>query len=67
MMDFKPTVMNLGSGDWWIYGEDDLYFYHFYGWIPQYYSIKKVDTNKCQDFESNNFDSWCIEYVEKHE
>lgn len=27
MIRFRPTVMNGGSGEWWLYGEDARYFY----------------------------------------
>jgi hypothetical protein len=28
---FNPTVLNPGSGEWWIYGEDQRFFYYFSG------------------------------------
>lgn len=28
---FKVTSMNEGSGDWWVYGEDANFYYHFIG------------------------------------
>ena len=24
---FKPTIWNDGSGEWWLYGEDNKYYY----------------------------------------
>ncbi|HAK61594.1 MAG TPA: hypothetical protein DCO77_14665 [Nitrospiraceae bacterium] len=28
IFSFKPTVMNSGSGEWWLYGEDSTHYYY---------------------------------------
>lgn len=57
---FKPTVMNAGSGDWWIYGEDKKFYYYFTGdeAIP-YSSYLKEDAKKCSGFKSDDYSTWC--------
>jgi hypothetical protein len=58
---FEPTVMNPGSGDWWIYGEDRSNFYHFTGENPSsYVSYSRKLAAQCTGFEPTNHDTWCV-------
>ena len=57
---FTPTVMNSGSGDWWIYGEDDENYYYFTGSDDHpYIAASKVDARGCAGFDSADVQTWC--------
>ncbi|MEP3891381.1 MAG: hypothetical protein ABJN69_13055 [Hellea sp.] len=43
MFTFKATKMNPGSGDWWLYGEDNLNLYALAEDKPGYYVLNKAD------------------------
>jgi len=50
---FTPTVMNNGSGDWWIYGEDDENYYYFTGSAEKpYVAMPKVNALDCTGFNT---------------
>lgn len=58
---FEPSVMNPGSGDWWIYGEDRNNFYHFTGENPSsYVSYSKKLAGQCAGFQPADYDTWCL-------
>ena len=40
---FRETVGNPGSGEWWLYGEDDANFYALVRETPHYLVIPKSD------------------------
>lgn len=54
VFQFSPTQMNQGSGEWWIYGEDNQYFYYQDGSI-----FKKDQTLNCKGFDPINIETWC--------
>ncbi len=57
---FSPTVMNSGSGDWWIYGEDEQNFYYFTGSAERPYVVmSKSAARDCVGFDSTDHLSWC--------
>jgi len=57
---FRPTVMNEGSGEWWLYGEDRYYFYHFVGSSDvSYLKISKAQALRCKGFYSQDHTTWC--------
>lgn len=61
LFSFAPTVMNPGSGDWWLYGEDRDYFYHFTGEMP--YPVERYSREQaveCPGFETANYATWCV-------
>lgn len=63
---FEPTEMNTGSGDWWIYGKDPMYFYFFEGAKDvAYQAFKRSDVTKCPDFDPHNHETWCENLVLK--
>ena len=54
MFIFKVTKMNEGSGEWWLYGEDNRYYYGLNvepDYVPEYFKLKKGN-------EPENFDKW---------
>jgi hypothetical protein len=53
---FRPTVMNPGSGDWWIYGEDSHYYYYFEDGIK----VSKQTADMCQGFSRSDVTTWCL-------
>lgn len=57
---FEPTVMNPGSGGWWLYGEDAEHYYHFRGTgTPPYRSISRAAASTCQGFDPRRVETWC--------
>jgi len=57
---FRPTVMNEGSGEWWLYGEDAHYFYHFIGSPTiSYMKISRSQAVACKGFDSQDYKTWC--------
>jgi hypothetical protein len=53
---FHPTLMNTGSGDWWIYAEDHRAYYYF-----ENRSISKPATQHCPGFLKHDYSTWCLE------
>ena len=61
IFSFRPTVMNPGSGDWWIYGEDNINFYYFTGEGPSRYALyPKELAPQCAGFRPTDYDTWCL-------
>jgi hypothetical protein len=57
---FRATLMNQGSGEWWVYGEDGNFFYYFTGeGETPYLKIAKVESSKCSAFAPLNIATWC--------
>lgn len=60
MWRFTPTQMNKGSGDWWVYGQDDRNYYYFTGQgEPPYLVMPKAEATACAGFESTDHRTWC--------
>ncbi|MBI2271383.1 MAG: hypothetical protein HYU69_13650 [Bacteroidetes bacterium] len=61
IVNFKVTMMNNGSGEWWLYGEDNNYYYttmvNDNG--KGYCAIPKSDTFQCIGFDKFNYKAWC--------
>jgi hypothetical protein len=55
LFTFRPTEWNGGSGDWWIYGEDNRAYYYFEDGIY----ISKQTAKSCQGFLKNDHTTWC--------
>lgn len=55
-ISFKVTFMNPGSGDWWIYGEDRVNYYYYYG-LGNYAVIPRENT--CLSFKKLDYRTWC--------
>lgn len=61
---FHPTVMNSGSGDWWLYGEDSRHFYHFIGSEEvEYVVFPRQSAAGCEGFDPHHIDSWCADQL----
>jgi len=61
LFSFKPAVMNSGSGDWWIYGEDTRFYYYFSGDQPvPYLKCSKGEAENCPGFRHDDVSSWCL-------
>ncbi|NRF70393.1 hypothetical protein HLB44_25640 [Aquincola sp. S2] len=57
---FRVTQMNEGSGGWWLYGEDDRYYYRFIGRDEApYEKITRREALRCQGFDARRYESWC--------
>jgi hypothetical protein len=56
---FKVTKMNDGSGDWWLYGEDNKYYYGLNideGYDPKYYKLDKG--KETINFDKHDYNTW---------
>ncbi len=58
ILTFEPYAINDGSSNYWLYGKDRTYYYHFtyeddvpYVYIPQ--------DNRCPGFDRQNARTWC--------
>jgi hypothetical protein len=52
---FRMTEANPGSGDWWIYGEDNRYYYYF----EHGRKISKQAAKSCRNFVKTDLQTWC--------
>ena len=66
IFQFEVNQMNEGSGDWWIYGQDNKNYYFFYGLesLP-YITFSKNDARACSDFDKLNINTWCGKFAEQ--
>ncbi|WP_234026137.1 hypothetical protein [Stenotrophomonas maltophilia] len=55
---FEPYAINQGSSNYWLYGKDRTYYYHFtyeddvpYVYVPQ--------DNRCPGFDRQDARTWC--------
>ncbi|WP_444928893.1 hypothetical protein ACJJIF_13615 [Microbulbifer sp. SSSA002] len=55
---FHVTKMNNGSGEWWLYGYDKNFYYHYTGENDNPY-IKTDRSISCAGFNPNDVDTWC--------
>lgn len=60
---FKVTQMNEGSGEWWLYGEDDV---NYYSMMEEsngkpYTFISKANAEGCVGFDKLNYVTWKCE------
>jgi hypothetical protein len=59
-LSFTPTVMNPGSGEWWLYGEDRHNYYHFLGSADgAYRKISRDGARACKGFDPHDHTTWC--------
>jgi hypothetical protein len=50
----------LGSGEWWVYGEDSKNYYHYTGGSPRsYIALSKAQSTNCPAFDRHNIATWC--------
>ena len=55
VFSFRTTVMNPGSGEWWLYGEDSTYYYYLDGTTK----ISKKNIENCPGFKTDDHTTWC--------
>ena len=62
---FRILEMNKGSGEWWIYGEDEdnYYFQGDHGYQSGYIVFQKSKVSLCEGFDKLNYGTWCKAYV----
>ncbi|MEN7550493.1 hypothetical protein AAG747_21415 [Rapidithrix thailandica] len=58
---FKVTRMNEGSGEWWLYGEDENYYYTMERTKAEnpYAIISKSKARTCAHFNKLDYTTWC--------
>jgi hypothetical protein len=59
---FRATLDNPGSGEWWIYGEDNKNCY--YAAVEPYAVISK--NNHCPGFNKLDYRTWCTVAIREH-
>jgi len=60
---FSVNFENVGNGEYWLYGEDQNYYY--YSGVAPYVKIKKY--NNCVNFNEVDYRTWCGVYIQKHD
>ena len=56
---FRPTQLNPGEGDWWIYGEDGRAFYYNTGrGRGRYRLITRSEASGIDGFDPQDVSSW---------
>ena len=60
LFTFEATKMNDGSGEWWLYGEDDNYYYSMEkaGVEKPYIIISKIRTEQIPNFNKHDYKTW---------
>ncbi|XFC38513.1 hypothetical protein ACEF39_001511 [Stenotrophomonas indicatrix] len=58
ILSFEPYVINDGSSNYWLYGQDQTYYYHFtyQADAPYLYIPRK---NACAGFDRADVRTWC--------
>jgi len=56
---FRANEMNDGPGDYWIYGEDDRYYYFVADGGDRYRMYPKERAKTCPRFSATAVDTWC--------
>lgn len=62
---FEVNQMNNGSGDWWIYGQDNKNYYYYIGHdsLP-YITFSNGAAQICSGFDKLNVNTWCGKITE---
>lgn len=55
---FEPYVINQGSSNYWLYGKDRHYYYHFTYRDAAPYVYIRAD-NPCRGFDREDVRTWC--------
>ncbi|SET20193.1 hypothetical protein [Thorsellia anophelis] len=63
---FEPTVIDEGSGGYWIYGEDNANYYYFLNDAENTYMFIKKNNN-CINFDKQNFNTWCKQNYDREQ
>ncbi|MBI3215422.1 MAG: hypothetical protein HYZ38_16465 [Mycobacterium sp.] len=57
--EFEPTVVNDGSANYWIYGQDHANFYYFTDAQGGHVTMSRSAAARCPGFVPDNHDTWC--------
>ena len=65
IFQFNVNQMNEGSGDWWIYGQDNKNYYYYIGHdsLP-YITFSNGAAQICSGFDKLNVNTWCGKITE---
>ena len=65
IFQFDVNQMNEGSGDWWIYGQDNKNYYYYIGHdsLP-YIAFSNGAAQICSGFDKLNVNTWCGKITE---
>ena len=65
IFQFDVNQMNEGSGDWWIYGQDNKNYYYYIGHdsLP-YITFSNGAAQICSGFDKLNVNTWCGKVTE---
>ena len=58
IFSFHVTKMNEGAGEWWLYGRDKNFYYHYTGESNKPYIKTSISAN-CVGFKPYEVDTWC--------
>lgn len=58
---FKSTLYNSGSGEYWLYGEDDKNLYENMSGRAMAFPKNKI--HQCPEFDPLNYETWCSQFV----
>ncbi|MCZ8216331.1 MAG: hypothetical protein O9262_08845 [Cyclobacteriaceae bacterium] len=63
VFSFTVTKVNEGSGEWWLYAEDEYYYYTMEqtGTSSSYLKIAKETTEQLEHFDKHNYKTWVME------
>lgn len=67
LLKFHATKMTQGSGDWWLYGEDENYYYSTETDTAPYIKMAKKDTTSLRFFDAQNAATWEKGRFQKYE
>ena len=59
VFSFHATKMNEGSGEWWLYGQDDERLFALHPSQPVYVSAQFASQVDCRAFDAGDFETWC--------
>ena len=63
LFTFRVTLENTGNGEYWLYGEDDA-FYYYAGVMP--YAVMAKDV-PCPGLDKLDYRTWCGVAVPTHD
>jgi hypothetical protein len=59
VFSFQVTKENAGSGEWWLYAEDQQHLFALHPEESIYLSAPRAAQARCPKFDSLNFETWC--------
>lgn len=61
LFSFRVTKENDGSGEWWLYGEDDHQLFAADPVEPFYISASRAVQARCPQFKPDDATTWCAQ------